>query len=323
MQNLADRLLDAIDKKRNPSCVGLDPDPEKIPEHIKKRALREHGDTLDAVASAIVDFNTLIIDAVADVVAVVKPQIAFYEKFGAPGIQAFLRTIDYAHEHGLLVITDGKRNDVDNTAKAYAEAHLGQTKLLSGRSVPVFNADALTVNGYLGSGGIKPFTEVCQTQGKGIFVLAKTSNTSSGELQDLVVEGKGEVYVVMAELVKEWGKEFIGTRGYSSIGMVVGATFPEQALRLREVAPQALFLVPGYGAQGGGAKGVVPCFNPDGYGAVVNSSRGIIFAYLEKKYKDLYKPTEFHAAAREAACDMNRDIVNALQDGGKLPKNWK
>lgn len=331
MQNLADRLLRAIDEKQNPSVVGLDPTIEKIPEHIRISAFRCHGPGARAVAAAFVDFNTQIIDAVADTVPAVKPQIAFYEKYGSAGVEAFERTVAYAKSQGLMVIGDVKRNDIDTTAMAYAEGHLGCPAMLDGsgngsgyHGMPVFDLDMITVNPYLGSDGVKPFLKICKELGKGIFVLDKTSNDSSVELQDLFVSTFSErrLYEVVAEMIHGWGGEFVGERGYSSIGAVVGAKSPEQAEKVRKLMPQAVLLVPGYGAQGGGAKDVVPCFNADGYGGIVNSSRGIIFAYLDKKYKDLYKPTEFHIAAKKAAEDMKQDIVGALREAGKLPKSW-
>ena len=297
--NLADRLLNAIDEKKNPSVVGLDPRIANIPEHIRKRAARVYGGGTRAVADAIVDFTSLIIEQIADVVPAVKPQKAFYEQYGPDGVWAFQRTVEIARNHGLVVIGDVKRNDIGSTAEAYAQGLLGCPDNLLGtgdvrRMGPVFDLDAVTVNAYLGSDGVKPFLKVCGELGKGIFVLVKTSNKSSSELQDKTVEGEGKVYRVMAELIKGWGQEFVGKRGYSSIGAVVGATFPEQAEELRAAMPQTLFLVPGYGAQGGGAGDVVPCFNEDGYGAIVNSSRGIIFAYQKEQYKDQFKPTDFH-----------------------------
>ncbi len=331
--NLADRLLDAIDAKKNPSVVGLDPTIENIPEHIRARAYRNNGPGVGAVADAIVDFNTQIIDQIFDIVPAVKPQMAFYEKYGSAGVDAFERTVAHAKRRGLIVIEDGKRNDIGNTAEAYAEGHLGCPAILDGsgdgsgfHGMPVFDVDALTVNAYLGSDGVKPFLKVCKELGKGIFILDKTSNKSSGDLQDVIVStatGDRKLYEIMAGLIHEWGGELVGQRGYSSVGAVVGATYPEQAAKLRTLMPQATFLVPGYGAQGGGAKDVVPCFNDDGYGGIVNSSRGVIFAYLDKKYKDQYKPTDFHLAARESAYNMNKDIVKALADAGKLPKGWK
>jgi orotidine-5'-phosphate decarboxylase len=292
MKNFADQLLEAIDKKQNPSVVGLDPRLEKIPEHVRKDK---------KTGKAILEFNKRVIDAVAPIVPAVKPQIAFYEKHGIDGLKAFIKTIKHAKKRGLVVIEDVKRNDIGSTAQAYAEAHLGKA----------FNGDAVTVNAYLGSDGVKPFAEKIK-HGKGFFVLVKTSNPSSTELQDKKLAGGNKVYEEMGKLVHEWGKNSVGANGYSAVGAVVGATFPKEAERLRQIMPNTPFLVPGYGAQGGGAKDVVPCFNDDGMGAIVNSSRGIIFAFQKHG-------GEFDEAASKAAQDMKEDLENALKNAGKWP----
>lgn len=317
IKNCADKLLDLIDEKQNPSVVGLDPSIEQFPSFLKEKR-KDDPNAFQAVAETIVEFNCLIIDAVADIVPAVKPQMAFYEQYGSFGVKAFEETVDYAKQKGLLVIDDSKRNDIGSTAAAYANAHLGRSAILDGSRVPALDADYLTVNPYLGSDGIKPFIDACREFGKGIFALVKTSNPSSGELQDKMVEGR-PVYEVVAELVEEWGRDLVGERGYSSIGAVVGATFPEEAERLRAVMPKSIFLAPGYGAQGGTAKDLLPCFNDDGYGAIVNSSRGIIYAYSKDQYKDRFAEEEFHLAARQAALDMRDDIVRTLKENGKAP----
>lgn len=290
--NFADELMKAIDKKQNPSIVGLDPRIESIPESVKEGKTE---------AEAFLAFNKGIIDAVCDTVPAVKPQNAFYEQYGAEGVRAYIDTIKYAKSKGLLVVGDVKRNDIGSTAKAYAQAHLGKA----------FGLDAVTVNAYLGTDGIKPFLEKTP-EGKGIFVLVKTSNPSSGELQDKLLDDGRSVYEAMAELVKGWGKENEGTRGYNSVGAVVGATYPKEAELLRKIMPKTIFLVPGYGAQGGGADDVVPCFNEDGYGGIVNSSRGIIFAY--KKLGG-----DFDEAAGKAAEAMREDLKKSLSKAGKWP----
>jgi len=337
-KHFADRLMDAVKKKGNPICVGLDPRLDKIPEFICNEAFKKFPkDPMKAAATAILEFNKGIIDAVADIVPVVKPQIAFYECFGAPGVQAYIETLDYAHEKDLITIADAKRNDIGSTAEAYAEAFLGETSVSGGGNVAgksgvsggadvagevsggatmacvmAFDADSITVNGYLGSDGIKPFMKIAKGEGKGLFVLVKTSNPSSGELQDLFVldkNCKGEnaktLYEIMGYYVDSWGACDLGESGYSFVGAVVGATYPEQAKKLREIMPNTIFLVPGYGAQGGGAADVKPCFNKDGLGAVVNSSRGIIFAY-EKNEK--FGPEGYAEAAREATIMMKEDL---------------
>lgn len=290
--NFADTLMEAIDKKQNPSIVGLDPRIESVPDSVKQ------GKT---PAEAFLAFNKDIIDAVADIVPAVKPQNAFYEQYGVEGIKSYIETVKYAKSKGLVVVGDVKRNDIGSTAKAYAAAHLGEA----------FGFDAVTVNAYLGTDGIKPFLEKTP-EGKGLFVLVKTSNPSSGELQDKLLDDGRSVYEAMAELVDGWGKESLGSRGYNSVGAVVGATYPKEAELLRKIMPKTIFLVPGYGAQGGGADDVVPCFNSDGYGAIVNSSRGIIFAYQKQG-------GEHDEAAGKAAEAMREDLKKSLSKAGKWP----
>lgn len=308
--HFADRLIEAIQKKGNPICVGLDPRLEQIPTQIVKTNSEKFGETFEAAANAFLEFNKGIIDAVYDVVPVVKPQIAFYEQYGFAGVWAYEETCKYAEEQGLIVVADAKRNDIGSTAKAYADGMLGEVELF-GEKVPGLNVDALTVNAYLGYDGVKPFVDACRDYGKGIFVLVKTSNPSSGDLQDRMVEDeKMTNYALMATLLESWGADLVGESGYSSIGAVVGATHPKQAAEIREILPQAIFLVPGYGAQGGGAADVKPCFNEDGLGAIVNSSRGIIFAY-EKS--DSYGPESYGEAAKAAALEMAKDLAT----------NWK
>lgn len=305
--NFADRLIEAIKAKGNPICVGLDPRLDQIPAQIIEKANEGEKNTKEAAAEAFLEFNKGIIDAIADLVPCVKPQIAFYEQYGWAGFKAFEETCKYAREKGLLVIADAKRNDIGSTAKGYAGAFLGKVPLF-GAEVPGLDADALTVNAYLGWDGVKPFVEACRENDKGIFVLVKTSNPSSGDLQDRVLVQEGEemkAYELMAHYVDSWGADEVGESGYSPIGAVVGATYPEQAGVLRKMMPHAIFLVPGYGAQGGGAEDVKPCFNSDGLGAVVNSSRGIIFAY---EGDDRFGPENYADAAREAVEAMKSSL---------------
>jgi len=326
---IADKLLNEIDKKKNPCVVGLDPIIEKIPKHLIK------GDSLRDVARAFTLFNIEIIDAVADLVPAVKPQIAFYEKYGFEGFKAFQDTVNYAKSKGLIVIEDGKRNDISSTSQAYADGHLGMVKTRSSKK-PSLDVDLLTVNPYLGSDGLDPFVNVCKEYGKGIFILVKTSNPSSGELQDKLITinddelkelrtlgidlktNQTEMYNLVALHVNKYAQTIKGKRGYSSIGAVVGATYPQQAETLRKIMPNSIFLVPGYGTQGGNAKDLTNCFNKDGYGAVVNSSRGIIFAY--EKYAE---PEKFAEHARTATQLMIEDICAALTECEKLPSKWK
>ena len=310
--NFADRLIKEINNKESHACVGLDPRWDRLPEKIKDRVVKKHGKTVKGISEAIIEFNKGIIDAVNDLVAVVKPQIAFYEQYGYLGIKAFEETIRYAKEQGLLVISDAKRNDIGSTAKAYAEGHLGVVDSSSEKDLGL-STDSLTVTPYLGWDGIKPFISNCQKSNKGIFVLVKTSNSSANELQDIKSDTGELVFEKLARLVNKWGTNVVGEEGYSSAGAVVGATYPKEAKKLRKLMPNNYFLVPGYGAQGGGAADVVPCFNQDGYGAVVNSSRGIIFAYQQDKYSSNYQE-----AARKAVINMNQDINKALKKADKF-----
>lgn len=312
-KNFADRLIAAVKKKGNPICVGLDPRLDLIPGFLKKKALEAGGTPTKAAAEAILEFNKGIIDAVADIVPVVKPQIAFYELFGHDGVWAYQETLKYAKSKGLITIADAKRNDIGSTAAAYARAFLGEVEMFEDMGqevvVPMFDADSLTVNAYLGWDGIKPFVEEGAKYGKGIFVLVKTSNPSGADLQDLELKEGGRIYEVMGGLMDSWGADHVGESGYSLVGAVVGATYPAQAAALRKIMPKAIFLVPGYGAQGGGAEDVKPCFNSNGLGAVVNSSRGITFAYQKK---DGFSEESYAEAAREAVEDMKKDLESVL-----------
>lgn len=310
-KNFADRLIEAVKAKGNAICVGLDPRLAQIPASIKKRALRGEKRPTAAAADAIIEFNRGIIDAVADIVPVVKPQIAFYEIFGSEGIRAFEDALAYAKQKGLITIADVKRNDIGSTAEAYAQGYLGEVGIFEGEDevvMPIFDADSVTLNAYLGWDGIKPFFDECERYGKGVFILAKTSNKSSSDLQDLQLAGGMTVYETMGHLIESWGADAVGKSGYSFIGAVVGATFPDEARLLRKVMPQSIFLVPGYGAQGGGAKDVVPCFNKDGLGAIVNNSRGIIFAYEKLDFP----PDAYAEAARAAVLEMKNDLDAVL-----------
>lgn len=308
MNNAADLIVAKIAEFEAPVCIGLDPFPELFPEELKASAIARFGDTVQAVVEAIYEFNLGIISATADICGVYKPQMAFYEQYGAPGYEVYQRTIRVLHDAGKVVIDDSKRGDIGSTATAYAAGHIGKVSLFSGTTVSCLNADFVTVNGYLGSDGIKPFSD-CSAQGKGIFVLAKTSNPSSGELQDLKLENGRTVFLQMAELIRNWGVGSIGDSGYSSVGAVVGTTWPDEAAILRRELPNCFFLVPGYGAQGAKGVDVRACFNPGGQGAVVNSSRGILYAWKKPALQGMH----WKDAAREAALEMRRDINSALK----------
>ena len=352
MKAFADRLMDAIDAKENPSCVGLDPRLNLIPKSLRERSREKLGETFDAVAECFLEFNMAIIDAVRDEVPAVKPQIAFYEAYGAPGVGAFQKTVEYARKRGLLVIEDAKRGDVGETAKAYSDGHIGKVASWK-RAEESYDVDAITVNPYLGFDGVKPFIEDSVRYGKGVFVLVKTSNPSSGELQDtpviedsasntdlrrlLVDHGRLRLselnemkaaaddaiivpgYVRTAELVEEWGETCRGNREYSSIGAVVGATYPEEARTLRKLMPSTYFLSPGYGAQGGDAADAVECFNADGYGAIISSSRAITYAYRYREDGSGDPEDGFDMAARTAAIAMKEGLTSALKQNDKYP----
>lgn len=301
-----DRLIDAVKRTGNPTVAGLDPKLSYIPDYLRQRAFAQYGETLEGAAQAIFDYNRALIDALCGVVPAVKPQAAYYELYGWPGMRTLARTIAYAKGKGMFVITDGKRNDIGTTMEAYAAAHLGNTKV-GAQVIPAFGGDALTVNGYLGSDGIRPVLSVCREQDAGLFVLVKTSNPSSGELQDRQIGGE-PVYRVMGRLCEEWGAELPGQYGYSGVGAVVGATYPAQLRELRAALPHTWFLVPGYGAQGGGAKDVAGAFDRDGRGAIVNSSRAILTAWQ----KEGCAPEDFAGAALREALRMKEDITSVL-----------
>lgn len=310
--NFADRLVAACRDKRSALVVGLDPRWGSLPPALQELAVKANGSTPQAAALAFHLFGRAIIDVVADVAVAVKPQFAFYEQYGPWGMHSLLQTVEYARSQGLLVIGDAKRGDIGSTAEAYAQAYLGG---LCTESEPDFSLalDALTVNAYLGSDGVRPFLHAAAKSGSGIFVLVKTSNPSSGEVQDRLVDGD-PVYSLLAKQVNAWGESLVGDSGYSSVGAVVGATYPAEAAALRQLMPRNIFLVPGYGAQGGTAADVVPAFNADGLGAVVNSSRGIIFAYQKSTE---YGADRYADAARAAAVAARDDINAALRTAGK------
>jgi len=316
-QHIVDRLQEKIKNKRNPCIVGLDPVITLMPTYIVKNP-SGYKNPLKAVSDTIKTFNKLIIDCIADIVPCVKPQMAFYEQYGSYGLEAFEETVQYAKRNDLIVIEDAKRGDISTTATAYANGHLGEVDIYSNISLPSLDVDLVTVNPYLGSDSILPFAQVCEKYGKGIFVLVKTSNPSSYELQNRVVDSNISIYEIVANFVNKIGKKYIGKKGYSAIGAVVGATYPEEARKLRSLMPNTIFLVPGYGSQGGKAEDVVPCFNKDGYGAIVSASRSILYAYRDTQYKNRFKPSEFYLAAREAAINMRDSVVNTLQKNGVL-----
>lgn len=309
---MINKLISKIRQTGAPIVVGLDPMMKFIPGQIQEKAFAEYGETLEGAAEAIWQYNKGIVDAIYDLVPAVKPQIAMYEQFGIPGVVAFKKTVDYCKEKGLVVIGDVKRGDIGSTSEAYAVGHLGKVQV-GEKSYYGFDEDFVTVNPYLGSDGVKPFIKVCQEEKKGIFVLVKTSNPSSGELQDRIADGR-PIYELVGEQVAAWGEECMGD-GYSYIGAVVGATYPEQGRILRKIMPKAFILVPGYGAQGGKGADLVHFFNRDGLGAIINSSRGIIAAYQQEKYAG-YGASGYADASRAAVLDMREDIAQALENRG-------
>ena len=300
-----DRLIEGIKRTNNPTVAGLDPKLDYIPDFIKEQAFARYGRTLEGAAEALFVFNKGLIDALCDIVPAVKPQAAYYEMYGWQGVRALEKTIAYAKSKGMFVITDGKRNDIGTTMEAYAKAHLGETAV-EGEVYEPFGGDALTVNAYLGTDGVKPVLNVCKEKDKGLFILVKTSNPSSGELQDRTLDDGLTIYRTMGGMCEKWGEELMGQYGYSGVGAVVGATYPQQLGELRKELPHTFFLVPGYGAQGGGAKDVAPAFDENGLGAIINSSRGIMCAWKKEEGLD---PAEYAAAARREAIRMRDEIT--------------
>lgn len=307
---MINKLISNIRKTNAPIVVGLDPMLNYIPEHIQKKAFAEFGETLEGAAEAIWQYNKGIVDATCDLIPAVKPQIAMYEQFGIPGLIAYKKTVEYCKAKDLVVIGDIKRGDIGSTSAAYAVGHLGQVQVGS-KKYAGFDEDFATVNPYLGSDGVKPFMDVCKEEKKGIFVLVKTSNPSSGEFQDRVIDGR-PLYELVGEKVAQWGDELMGD-GYSYVGAVVGATYPKMGKVLRKIMPKTFILVPGYGAQGGKGADLVHFFNEDGLGAIVNSSRGIIAAYKQEKYKE-FGAENYADASRAAVKDMIADISGALEN---------
>ena len=300
------RLIEKIAQMQNPSVVGLDSLLDYIPQHIKEEKFQQYGDTFDAAAQAILEYNKAIIDEICDIVPAIKPQAAYYELYSWQGMWALCETVKYAQEKGMIVIMDGKRNDIGSTMQAYAKAHLG-TSEVNGKQLSAFGSDMLTVNGYLGSDGVNPLLTICNEQDKGIFVLVKTSNPSSGELQDQKI-GDKSIYETMGAMCEQWGSQIENNYGYSRVGAVVGATYPEQLSEMRKKMPHTFFLVPGYGAQGGGAKDVAGAFDENGLGAIVNSSRAILTAWRKAGTDG----KDFAQQARKAALTMKEDIMGVV-----------
>ncbi len=310
--SVVDKLIEKTIETKNPTVVGLDPDISKIPACYKTN--NNNANPLSAVTEVIYKFNCDIIDTVADLVPAVKPQMAFYEKYGYYGVAAFEKTVAYAKSKELVVIEDAKRNDIGNTAKAYADGHLGVVEALDGSYSSAFDVDFLTVTPFLGSESINPFIDVCKKNNKGIFVLVKTSNTSSGEIQDVITKDGISISQSLAKYVAKQSEAVDGKYGYSSIGAVVGATYPEEAFALRKIMPKSYFLVPGYGVQGASAENIVPCFNPDGLGAIINSSRGILYTHMSDEERNSCTKEEYQNSVKFSVIEMQKDIYNTLKD---------
>jgi len=310
---IIDKLVQRITELHNPTVVGLDPRLDMVPQAIREAAYAKHGKTPAGAAEAFYQFNVGLIDAVADIVPAVKPQVAMYEQYGAAGMDAYIRTIAYAKQKGMIVIGDIKRGDIASTAEAYSDGHLGRVTI-EGETVAVFQEDFITVNPYMGSDSVEPYLQNCKDYGTGLFALVKTSNKGSGDFQDLMIGDTGKtLYETVGQRVSEWGADLIGASGFSAVGAVVGATYPVQAEKLRAAMPHTFFLVPGYGAQGGKAEDLAVCFNKDGVGAIVNSSRGIIAAYKLAAYKDKFSEANYAEAARQAALDMKSDLGRCIK----------
>ena len=301
--NAIDRLINKIKETNNPTVIGLDPRYELLPKCV----LEKYPNTLEGVSEAIIEYNKALIDETCDVIPAVKPQIAFYEMFGIPGMKAFEETCKYAKQKGMIVIADIKRGDIGSTAQGYSNAYLGKTKI-GEKEESIFDVDFVTVNPYMGTDCIKPFIEDCKKYDKGIFILVKTSNPSSGELQDVKLENGEEVYVKVAKLVEEWGKELRGEYGYSSIAAVVGATYPKQLKEIIEIAPHTYFLIPGYGAQGGKAEDIALGFDKNGLGGIVNASRSLMCAYKSELWKDKFEEKDYAKATRAEALRMKEEL---------------
>lgn len=302
--NAIDRLIDKIKETNNPTVMGLDPRYDMLPKCVTSK----YSQDLEGAAKAIIEYNKALIDATYDIIPAVKPQIAFYEMFGIPGMKAFQETCRYAKEKGMVVIADIKRGDIGSTAQGYSNAFLGKTPI-GDIEESIFDVDFVTVNPYMGTDCVKPFIEDCKKYDKGIFILVKTSNPSSGELQDLKLENGNEVYKQVTDLVEKWGEDLRGKYGYSSVAAVVGATYPEQLKQIREIAPHTYFLIPGYGAQGGKAEDIKLGFDSNNLGGIVNASRSLMCAYKSDKWKDKYQEEQYAEATRAEAIRMKEELT--------------
>ena len=310
MEKVIDKLIKKIQETQNPTVMGLDPRYEMLPQCVTSKYPKD----LEGASKAIIEYNKALIDATYDIIPAIKPQIAFYEMFGIEGIKAFKETCEYAKQKGMIVIADIKRGDIGSTAQGYSNAFLGKTKI-GEKEEAIFDVDFVTINPYMGTDCVKPFIEDCKKYGKGVFILVKTSNPSSGEIQDLKTENGKEIYTEVAQLVEKWGEELRGEYGYSSISAVVGATYPEQLKQIRKTAPHTYFLIPGYGAQGGKAEDIALGFDNKGLGGIINASRSLMCAYKSERWKEQFKETEYAQATRSEALRMKEELNKAIQGG--------
>ena len=307
MKNIIDQLIEKIKMMKNPTVIGLDPRYEMLPKCVKEK----YPKTLEGVGQAIIEYNKALIDAIYDIIPAIKPQIAFYEMYGIPGMQAFKETCEYAKQKGMFVIADIKRGDIGSTAQGYSNAYLGKTKIEE-KEQSLYDIDFVTVNPYMGTDCVKPFIDDCKKYNKGLFILVKTSNPSSGELQDVKLENGEEVYTRVAKYVEKWGEELRGEYKYSSISAVVGATYPEQLKQLRQIAPHTYFLIPGYGAQGGKAEDIALGFDENGLGGIVNASRSLMCAYKSEMWKDKFEEKDYAKATRAEAIRMKEELCSKI-----------
>lgn len=308
--NVMEQLAQRIAQMKNPTVAGLDTRVEYLPQTFVDEIMPAGIRSMEDAAEAVYRYNVRLIDALCDIVPAVKVQVAYYEMIGAPGMAAYDKTMQYAKAKGMLVMADVKRNDIGATAACYANAYIGQTDMPYGKA-RAFGADIATINPYLGVDGIEPFTKACRENDTGVFVLVKTSNPSSGQLQDMRFEDGRTLYEAVADLVEQWGEDTRGESGYSAVGAVVGATYPEQGTALRARMPHTFFLVPGYGAQGATGADIAGCFDQNGGGAIVNASRSILCAWKKRE------GMPFDAAAREEAIRMREDLCACLKAAGK------
>lgn len=307
MKNIIDQLIEKIKIMKNPTVIGLDPRYEMLPKCVKDK----YPKTLEGVGQAIIEYNKALIDAIYDIIPAIKPQIAFYEMYGIPGMQAFKVTCEYAKQKGMFVIADIKRGDIGSTAQGYSNAYLGKTKIEENEQ-SLYDIDFVTVNPYMGTDCVKPFIDDCKKYNKGLFILVKTSNPSSGELQDVKLENGEEVYTRVAKYVEKWGEELRGEYNYSSISAVVGATYPEQLKQLRQIAPHTYFLIPGYGAQGGKAEDIALGFDENGLGGIVNASRSLMCAYKSDMWKGKFEEKDYAKATRAEAIRMKEELCSKI-----------